>query len=313
MSKIKLSSYAQFKELKMYLITISNYKKRLGFIIGLILFVTNAYSNDNLSSEKIECKNGNGETCFNIARLIERKIKNDKESRNFYEAIKFYKYSCDYGYGEACFNLANKFISGEGVHKNISQAIYLYDKAFKLDYPIAYVELGRMYSNGKVFQKDLRKAKNYYQKACDAGEKHTACVMLDYVDKVKSKKEDYRILEDMKKECTKNSMVGLLVCSTIGSMYKKYDDFENAIKYYKKACKVFSSECIPLGEIYINKKFKNYDENKAISSFMKACNDGKAEGCIKLGDTYKKVKKDIAKSNIYFRKACSLGYVDYCN
>lgn len=235
-----------------------------------ILFIisgTKAYSNDLVSFLEKECKNGNGKVCFEL------------------------------GY---------KYMSGEGVEKNINTALKLYQKAFDFNHPVAYVELGRLYLNGEIVKKDLKKAKKYFQKACDAGEKYSACLMV--------KEDDYKVMKKMKKTCDTKpiSGVGLMTCGTLANLYKKYNDFDNAIKYYKKACKVFSSECISLGEIYINKKFNGYNENKALSYFKEVCKKGKGKGCIKAGEIYKNLRKDIKQSKIYFKKACSLGYKDYC-
>ncbi len=282
----------------------------LNLFINLIFFClivigNKSYSNDFLSQVKAECKKGNGQNCFMIANAIKKE--------NISQAIQYYKMSCDYKFGEACFNLGQKYMSGEGVKKDINKALNLYQKAFDFNHPVAYVELGRLYLNGEIVTKDLKKAKSYLKKACDAGEKYTACLMVKEVDNSYTKEDDYRAIERMKKICNGKSISGVaLTCGTIANLYKKYNDFDNAIKYYKKACGVFSSECISLGEIYINKKYNGYNEDKAISYFEEVCEKGKGEGCIKAGEVYKNLKNDSRKSEIYFKKACSLGYVNYC-
>jgi len=235
---------------------------------------------------------------------------NKAYSNNLYSVL---EKECEKGNGQICFELGHKYISGKGVKKNINIALKLYQKAFDLNHLVAYVELGRIYQNGEIIKKDLKKAKNYYQKACDAGEKYSACLMVEYVDKKYTKEEDYKTIESMKKQCNKKgSMLGLTTCGTLGNIYKKYDDFENAIKYYKKACNVFSSECISVGEVYLNKKYNGYNKNKAITYFKKACNKGKGEGCIKAGEVYKNLKNNDKQSKVYFKKACSLKFLDYC-
>ena len=116
-------------------------------------------------------------------------------SNNLYSLLK----ECKKVKGKVCFELAHKYISGEGVKKNINRALKLYEKTFNSKYALAYLELGRIYSIGEFVKKDLKKAKDYYQKACDAGEKYTACVMLKYVDKTYTKEENYKAIESMKK------------------------------------------------------------------------------------------------------------------
>lgn len=228
--------------------------------------------------------------------------------------VSFLEEECKNGNGKVCFELGHKYMSGKGVKKNINTALKLYQKAFDFNHPVAYVELGRLYLNGKIVKKDLKKAKNYFQKACDAGEKYSACLMVKEVDKVYTKEDDYKVMEKMGKTCNAkpNSGVTLMTCGTLANLYKKYNDFDNAIKYYKKACNIFSSECISLGEVYLDKKYNGYNEDKAISYFEKVCEKGKGKGCIKAGEVYKNLKKDNEKSKVFFKKACSFGFKDYC-
>ena len=103
-----------------------------------------------------------------------------------------------------------------------------------------------------------------------------------------------------------------MTCTTMANLYIKHNDFDHAIKYYRKACNVFSFDCIYIGGVYLHKKYIEYNKDKAIAYFKKACEKGEEEGCIKAGETYKNLKNNIKESKVYFYKACSLGYIDYC-
>ena len=201
-----------------------------------------------------------------------------------------------------------------GIKKNIKTAIKYQEKAFDFNYPLGYVELGRIYSKGKVVKKDIPKAKVYYQKACDAGEKYNACLMLKYVDKPKRQENALNTsIDTLKKQCNNDKKNNPFICTSLGNIFRNNNEFINAIKYYERACKVFTTDCISLGKIYINKKFKGYDEDRAISYFEKTCDKGDAIGCIKAGSVYQNLIKDSTKSKIFYKRACSLGYKDYCN
>jgi TPR repeat protein len=62
-------------------------------------------------------------------------------------------------------NLANCYQNGEGVDKNLSKAIELYEQAVQLRDPRAMTNLAICYQNGEGVDKNLSKAIEFYEQA----------------------------------------------------------------------------------------------------------------------------------------------------
>jgi TPR repeat protein len=93
----------------------------------------------------------------------------------------------DKGYAPAIKALADSYVSGDGVEKNIMQALFLYMKAADLNYGPAQFCAGALLQNGSLGFVNLSLSFYYFCLACINEEldeiKEDACVYRDVIDK----------------------------------------------------------------------------------------------------------------------------------
>lgn len=174
-------------------------------------------------------------------------------------------------------NLENRLYVGkmyeEGidVEKNIDLAIGVYEKIAKDGWSIGYFKIGQIYDLGKCVDKDLEKAKRYYEKGMLLNERECT-YNLGMINLKEGKYEEgVKILE---KAIDLNHYEAF---NSLGAYYEKRKDYEKAYFYYKKGEEHESGRSIfGLGVLYEN---------------------GKG------------VKKDLEKAKKYYRKSWELGYV----
>ncbi len=79
----------------------------------------------------------------------------DGVTKDMQEAVKWYTISAKLGQVEAQINLAGCYHYGEGVDKNLQEAVRWYRKAADQGYAYAQYNLGLLYQNGEGVVKDL--------------------------------------------------------------------------------------------------------------------------------------------------------------
>lgn len=174
-------------------------------------------------------------------------------------------------------NLENRLYVGkmyeEGidVEKNIDLAIDVYEAIAKDGWPIGYSKIGQIYDLGKGVEKDLEKAKKYYEKGMLLNERDCTYNLGMIILKEGREVEGVKILE---KAINLNHYEAF---NTLGVYYEKRKDYEKAYFYYKKGEEHESGRSIfGLGVLYEN---------------------GKG------------VKKNLEKAKEYYRRSWELGYV----
>lgn len=88
-----------------------------------------------------------------------------------YEALRFRwtKRTAELGDGECLYSMAFNYIQGTCVKKDVNQGIALLIKSAENGYSSAYLALGELYQTGVVIPCDYVKAREYFQKAFNAG------------------------------------------------------------------------------------------------------------------------------------------------
>ena len=93
------------------------------------------------------------------------------EKKDYKQARKWIDMSIEQGNAIAMTRLGSLYQSGEGVDKNIKQAIQWYEKAASQKNPstMAMLLLSYLYSSGKDIARDEQRAREWLQKSCEAG------------------------------------------------------------------------------------------------------------------------------------------------
>lgn len=101
------------------------------------------------------------------------------------EAFAWYKKALDFGNKEAAYHLATMYYDGRGTEKNYAAAIRLFRECIEsgLNVGKSFYYLGNCYHFGYFYDKDNKKAKEYYQKAIEYGFScQTALIQNAYED-----------------------------------------------------------------------------------------------------------------------------------
>ena len=90
-------------------------------------------------------------------------------AKDLVEAVKWYGKAAEQGNAKAQFNLGVAYRNGEGVAKDVVEAVKWYGKAAEQGNAPAQFNLGNAYSNGEGVAKDLVEAVKWYGKAAEQG------------------------------------------------------------------------------------------------------------------------------------------------
>lgn len=96
--------------------------------------------------------------------------KGEGVERDMTQAIFWYKKAAEGGYAKSQSNMANCYLAGRGVPKDTAEAIKWLQKAAKQDYAKAQYNLGTLYDKGtSTLKRDEEKAAEWYLKAAKNG------------------------------------------------------------------------------------------------------------------------------------------------
>ncbi|GAA7921387.1 hypothetical protein HpBT060_01250 [Helicobacter pylori] len=99
------------------------------------------------------------------------------DKQDFSKARKYFEKACDLNISGGCSNLGALYYNGEVVEKDLIKAAYLYSRACELKEGDGCGALGALYYNGDGVKQDSKKAAALFEKACKLGYKK-ACEML---------------------------------------------------------------------------------------------------------------------------------------
>ena len=111
-------------------------------------------------------------------------LKGEGVAKDLSEAVRRFRKAADAGDTTAMFNLGNLYDSGEGVSEDQSEAVRWYRKAAEAGDTDAMVELGYAYAKGEGVAPDVAEAERWYRKAADAGDTN-ATKALQYLQNFK--------------------------------------------------------------------------------------------------------------------------------
>ena len=196
------------------------------------------------------------------------------------EAVKWYRKAAEQGLAEAQCNLGVCYDYGEGVEKDITEAVKWYRKAAEQGDARAQCNLGVCYAKGEGVEKDLSEAVKWYRKAAEQG----------YAD----------------------AQFYLGLCYAKGEGVEK--DLTEAVKWCRKAAEQGDAEaqallglCYDFGE-GVEKK-----QTEAVKWYRKAAEQGDAKAQFYLGVCYyfgEGIEKDLTEAVKWYRKAAEQGLVE---
>ena len=105
-------------------------------------------------------------------------------------------------------------------------------------------------------------------------------------------------------------------CNDIGLIFDEAQNYQQALKYYKKACELNDEwGCGNLANLYYAGWGVEQNFAESFKFAKKACDLNNAQFCYNVGvsfDNGQGVKKNKSTAKKYFKKACDLGYKRAC-
>lgn len=198
--------------------------------------------------------------------------------QDYIKAFEHFEKSAHLGYGKAKDHLADCYRTGQGVEKNIQEAVKWYTDAVDNDkMATAAFRLGFMYRFGEGVPKDAKKAIEYYLIAAEGG--------LTYPQRIVAQEYIYG-----------------------GTIEKNYAAAQMWLE--KAATKGDAEAQLILGRFYAS-DFGYKDYQKAFKWIKKSAEQGVAEAEHTMGDCYREgfcVNKDVVIANHWYEKAAKQEY-----
>ena len=251
-------------------------KKFLSIIFIIFVSVILSFA-ANIDELKKAAEQGDAQAQYNLGNCYDF---GDGVEKNLSEAVKWWRKAAEQGYAQAQFFLGACYDLGNGVEKNLSEAVKWYRKAAEQGLAPAQFGLGACYDFGNGVEKNLREAVKWYRKAAEQGDA--------------------------------TAQFGLGICYENGKGVEKNPT--EAVKWYRKAAEqgiaeaqFFLGACYDLG----NGVEKNLRE--AVKWYRKAAEQGDATAQYNLGICYYKgtgmIQNNI-KAYAWIAVASANGYDD---
>ena len=198
--------------------------------------------------------------------------------KNLEEAVKWFRKAADRENIVAQRLLADAYYYGNGVAQNFEEAVKWFRKSADKGDAEAQKYLGWCYQNGQGVAQDINQAVAWYRKAAEQGEAYA------------------------------QNNLGL--CYDQGQGVEQ--DYEQAAEWYRKAADQGDADAQNnLGLCYQNGQGVEQDYEQAVEWYRKAAEHGNARAQRRLGDCYyngQGVEQDYEQAVEWFRKSAERGY-----
>lgn len=249
----------------------------------------------------------------NVSAMLKMALDYDEaDDRDAENACLWYEAAADRDSNEACFLLGEHYESGEGVERNMKQAVEYFERAAKNGYAAAQSKLGYIYKTDKEF---LNPERSLYwnNKAASGGDMQALCNLgLSYEFGVGVEKDEEKAFNLYKQSAAlgyDRGMYNLAYCYMRGS--GTAEDHAAAAKYFERAAgKGHVNAMYNMGVMYLNGDGVAKDAKKATEWFYRAAQNNNIESLFYLGYCYMNglgVNKNPVMAVRYFVKASAGG------
>jgi TPR repeat protein len=136
------------------------------FIFLLAMSSVSAFAKDKIDKVISRAEQGDAQAQYELASRYE---KGEGIKKNIDEALKWYRKAAENGHAGAQVDLGWFYQKGQFVEKNIKQAIALYTKAANRGNPQAQLNLAVLYDGGVEVPEDNKSAVKWYKLAAEQG------------------------------------------------------------------------------------------------------------------------------------------------
>lgn len=235
-----------------------------------------------------------------------------------------YEAACEAGEPLGCYNLGVMHFEGvAGVPKDPERAHALYVKGCEANEPNSCANLAFLHSSGVVVAKDEGKAAELYEKACRAGSMVACSNLADMAQNGRAVPRDVERAADLfGRACAGGSSPA---CVRLGWLSAKAEckgdcptpeTEKQAAALTQKVCEAGGSApvCATYGVHVQSGRYFKRDPKLATGVLDKACEDGSAWACERLGATLTASRKpdDVQRGLRSLLRACSANFAPAC-
>ncbi|KAH3762222.1 sel1 repeat family protein [Pelomyxa schiedti] len=233
---------------------------------------------------------------------------------DIHKAVEQHMRAADAGNAVAMYNLAVCYENGQGVGKNTTEAVRLYQNSASAGNTSAMCNLGVCYENGDGVARDVPKAVSLYQMAADAGDSTAMCNLghcfysgngvAKEIPKAVSLFQRAAVAGDAR------AMYNLAVCYGNGQGADR--DIRKALVLYQGAAdRGHAMAMYNLAVCYADGAGVDRDPHKAVELFRRAADAGEAKAMFSLAVCYEAgrvVPQDMGKAVALYSASAELGH-----
>jgi TPR repeat protein len=264
--------------------------------------VAHACKGDDLAECSAQCEKGNGESCYQAARLKLLHATGDLEKL---EALGFDMKGCDDLYGPACRGLGYIFELAYAEEsdpvkqaEDASSAISYYEKACNAGDGEACQHAADCYADGRIGVRDAAKTVKLTTRGCDLGfaRSCTELASIRIEGKHGAAREGQAGIDRLQTAC--NQPNGAAYCVQLGDYYRRgtvaQKDAAKALDAYERGCARYSTDaCGKKGEMLARGDGVAADFVQAKTYLRRACpeldwggSSGDPGACAFMGEAY---------------------------
>ena len=168
----------------------------------------------------------------------------------------------------------------------------------------ACMQLGDMYATGNQVPRDVNRAAEMYQHACDLGAAETCNTLGEIYERSHEMEGGQLRAEEMfRLACSGNSAAG---CLNVGLALAARDDKKAAAALFERSCTAgWTAGCHHLAAALEHGEGVLLDVNRAIAIYEDACAERFVDSCLALGHLFisDEARRDVVRSTHYYGMA----------
>jgi len=218
--------------------------------------------------------------------------------RDTQKALAYMKQACEGSYSKSCMDMGILYQS----HKKIDKAVESYEAGCTKNNVGSCYNLATMYYRGDGIPKSLEKAKEFYKKACDLGDRENGCKRYEMLS------SGVMTRSDVDAFITKCKQKDGVACHNISAVLYKSKKFKEAFDFEVLAClNKYAMGCKNVALNYFKGEHVAKDPQKALEFFKAAGSLGEGSGFFNAGNMYqfgKGIKKDLQAAKEMYERGC---------
>ncbi|MCL2760801.1 MAG: tetratricopeptide repeat protein [Desulfuromonadales bacterium] len=236
-------------------------------------------------------------------------------TRNYTEAVKWYRKAAEKGFAEAQNSLGQMYASGQGVDKNYDEAAKWFRKAAEQGNAEAQNSLGKMYASGQGVDKNDAEAVKWFRKAAEQGNMEAQYNLGAMYEKGQGAARNGEEAVKWYSEAAEQGDVKAQY--TLGQMYHEGQGVarndDEAVKWFNEAAEQGDVKAqYTLGQMYREGLGVVRNDDDAAKLFSEAAEQGDANAQVDLGEMYEKgqgVERKYDEALKWFNEAAGQGNV----